>query len=96
MGPLDQLVKMIPGVKSSMLKNISVDDRSFVRVEAIINSMTIEERRRPQIIDGSRRKRIARGSGTSVQDINQLLKQFQMMQKMIKNMHKMKFKGLFN
>jgi signal recognition particle subunit SRP54 len=96
MGPLDQLVKMIPGVKSSMLKGISVDDHSFVKVEAMINSMTYEERRRPQIINGSRRRRIARGSGTTVQDINQLLKQFQMMQKMIKNMNRFKFKGLFN
>lgn len=96
MGPLDQLVKMIPGVKSSMLKGISTDDRSFVKVEAIINSMTPDERRRPQIIDGSRRKRIANGSGTSVQDINQLLKQFQMMQKMLKNMNKSKFRGIFN
>jgi len=96
MGPLDQLIQMIPGMKSSMLKGISVDDRSFVKVEAIINSMTPVERRRPQIIDGSRRKRIASGSGTTVQDINQLLKQFQMMQKMIKNMNKFNFKGLFN
>jgi len=96
MGPLDQLIKMIPGVKSSMMKNFSVDDKSFGRVEAIINSMTREERLKPNIIDGSRRKRIASGSGTSVQDVNQLLKQFQMMQKMIKNMNKYKFKGIFN
>ncbi|MBD3288814.1 signal recognition particle protein, partial [candidate division KSB1 bacterium] len=96
MGPLDQLVKMIPGVKSSMLKGVSADEKSLVTVEAIINSMTPDERRRPQIIDGSRRKRIARGSGTSVQDINQLLKQFQMMQKMLKNMNKSNFRGMFN
>lgn len=95
MGPLDQLIKMIPGIKSNMLKGMSVDDKSFVKIEAIINSMTPDERKRPQIIDGSRRKRIARGSGTTVQDINQLLKQFQMMQKMIKNMNRFKFKGLF-
>jgi signal recognition particle subunit SRP54 len=94
MGPLDQLIGMIPGVKSSMLKGLSVDDRSFVKIEAIINSMTKEERHRPQIIDGSRRKRISRGSGTSVQDINQLLKQFQMMQKMMKNINKIGFKGM--
>jgi len=94
MGPLDQLIGMIPGVKSSMLKGLNVDDRSFVKIEAIINSMTREERLRPQIIDGSRRRRIAQGSGTSVQDINQLLKQFQMMQKMMKNMTKISFKGL--
>lgn len=94
MGPLDQLMGMIPGIKSSMLKGLSVDDRSFVKIEAMINSMTREERQRPQIIDGSRRKRISRGSGTSVQDINQLLKQFQMMQKMMKNIGKLRFKGM--
>jgi len=94
MGPLDQLIGMIPGVKSSMLKGLSVDDRSFVKIEAMINSMTKEERQRPQVIDGSRRKRISRGSGTSVQDINQLLKQFQMMQKMMKNINKVGFKGM--
>jgi len=94
MGPLDQLMGMIPGMKSSMLKGLSVDDSSFVKIEAIINSMTRDERQRPQIIDGSRRKRISRGSGTSVQDINQLLKQFQMMQKMMKNIGKLKFKGI--
>ncbi|MBN1153723.1 signal recognition particle protein [candidate division KSB1 bacterium] len=97
MGPLDQLMKMIPGLKSSMLKGMSFDDRSFSKIEAIINSMTAEERRRPGIINGSRRKRIAGGSGTTVQDVNQLLKQFQMMQKMMKNMNKGKLKGfLFN
>jgi len=94
MGPLDQLIGMIPGIKTSMLKGLSVDDRSFVKIEAIINSMTKEERQRPQIIDGSRRKRISRGSGTTVQDINQLLKQFQMMQKMMKNINKVGFKGM--
>jgi signal recognition particle subunit SRP54 len=96
MGPIDQLVKMIPGVKNNMLKGLTVDDGAFVKIEAIINSMTHNERTRPNIIDGSRRRRIARGSGTSVQDINQLLKQFQMMQKMIKNMNRNKFKGIFN
>jgi len=94
MGPLDQLIGMIPGVKSSMLKEMTVDDRSFIKIEAIINSMTKEERQRPQIIDGSRRKRISRGSGTNVQDINQLLKQFQMMQKMMRNINKFGVKGI--
>jgi len=94
MGPIDQLMGMIPGVKSNMLKGLSVDDRSFVKIEAIINSMTQEERQRPQIVDGSRRKRISRGSGTTVQDINQLLKQFQMMQKMMKNINKVGFRGM--
>ncbi len=94
MGPLDQLISMIPGVKSSMLKGLTVDDQSFVKIEAIINSMTKEERQRPQIIDGSRRKRISRGSGTSVQDVNQLLKQFHMMQKMMKSINKFGVKGM--
>jgi signal recognition particle subunit SRP54 len=85
---------MIPGIKSSMLKGLNVDDQSFVKIEAIINSMTREERQRPHIIDGSRRKRISRGSGTRVQDINQLLKQFDMMQKMMKNINKFKLKGI--
>ncbi|MDW7682255.1 MAG: signal recognition particle protein, partial [bacterium] len=82
MGPLSQLVNMIPGAQSKMLKGIDVDEGAFVKIEAVINSMTPDERRRPHIIDGSRRKRISRGSGTSVQDVNQLLKQFKMMQKM--------------
>ena len=94
MGPLDQLMGMIPGAKSSMMKGLKVDDKSFVKIEAIINSMTPEERRRPQVINGSRRKRISKGSGTNVQDINQLLKQFQMMQKMMKNINKKGFKGM--
>jgi signal recognition particle subunit SRP54 len=96
MGPLDQLMGMIPGVKGSMLKGMRFDDSSFVRIEAIINSMTPDERRKPNIINGSRRKRIAKGSGTRVQEINQLLKQFQMMQKMMKNVNKFNFKGLLN
>ena len=94
MGPLDQLLGMIPGL-GKQLKNVQVDDRAFVRVEAIINSMTPEERRRPQIINGSRRLRIARGSGTRVQDVNQLLKQFNEMRKMFKRMKNKKFRGAF-
>jgi len=85
MGPLDQLVGMIPGVGKQM-KGLQVDEKALVRIEAIINSMTFEERRSPAIIGGSRRKRIADGSGTSVQDVNRLLKQFKMMQKMVKQM----------
>nr|HQU71135.1 signal recognition particle protein [Calditrichia bacterium] len=75
MGPLEQLLKMIPGM-GKQLKNIQVDDNAFVKVEAIINSMTVVERQKPEIINGSRRKRIASGSGTKVQDVNQLLRQF--------------------
>ncbi|NIS38998.1 signal recognition particle protein, partial [Candidatus Saccharibacteria bacterium] len=67
MGPLDQLLGMVPGL-GKQLKNVQVDDKAFVKVEAIINSMTPDERRKPEIINGSRRRRIAAGSGTRVQD----------------------------
>jgi len=93
MGPINQLIGMIPGAQSKMLKGLQVDDSAFVGMEAMINSMTPEERQRPQIIDGSRRRRISKGSGTRVQDINQLLKQFKMMQKMMKNVNKVGLKG---
>jgi signal recognition particle subunit SRP54 len=86
MGPLQDLLSMVPGLPNKTLKNINVDDRAFVKIEAIINSMTLEERHRPQIINGSRRKRIARGSGSAVQDVNRLLNQYEMMRKMIKSM----------
>jgi signal recognition particle subunit SRP54 len=84
MGSLSSLLGMIPGI-SSQIKNSQIDDKALVRVEAIINSMTISERGNPKILNGSRRKRIARGSGTSVQDVNRLLKQFEEMKKMMKN-----------
>ncbi len=99
MGPLDSILGMIPGLGGKALKGIQVDDKALVKVEAMINSMTSEERENPEIIDGSRRKRIARGSGTAVQDLNRLLKQFGMMQRMLKNINKMSLKkipgGLF-
>jgi len=85
MGPLDQLLQMIPGAGKA-LKGMQVDEDAFVHVEAIIRSMTFEERSRPQILNGSRRRRIARGSGTRVQEVNRLIKQFGMMQKMMKRM----------
>jgi signal recognition particle subunit SRP54 len=84
MGPIEHIIGMIPGIPKKVLKNIKVDERQFVEAEAMINSMTREERLHPHIIDGSRRKRIARGSGTKVQSVNQLLKQFQEMKKMMK------------
>jgi signal recognition particle subunit SRP54 len=100
MGPLDSILSMIPGLGGKVMKGLSIDEKAMVRVEAMIKSMTKEERLKPHIIDGSRRKRIALGSGTSVQDMNRLLKQFFMMQKMIKNLGKAdlsKFdKGLFS
>lgn len=94
MGPLQDLMKMIPGLGGKAMKGLAVDERALVYVEAIINSMTPDERRRPQIINGSRRKRIARGSGTSVQEVNKLLNQFQMMQKMVKKMSRTGMKGM--
>lgn len=93
MGPLDQLLGMIPGVGAN-LKGAKVDDKAFTRIEAIINSMTIRERQNPKILNGSRRKRIASGSGTKVQDVNQLLNQFNQMKKMIKSMKRMPFKKM--
>ncbi|MBN2416641.1 signal recognition particle protein [bacterium] len=92
MGPLSQLTGMIPGA-GSKLKGLQVDDGALVQVEAIINSMTREERQRPQILNGSRRKRIARGSGTSVQEVNRLLNQFRAMQKMVKQLGRAGGKG---
>ncbi len=87
MGPIGDLMSMIPGVKG--IKDVDIDEKRLTRIEGIINSMTLVERRRPQILDGSRRKRIARGSGTKVQDVNQLIKQFQSMRKMMKKFGKM-------
>ena len=92
MGPLDQLMKMIPGVSKAM-PDMQVDDNAFTHVEAIIYSMTKDERAKPHIINGSRRKRIAKGSGQSVQDVNKLIKQFNMMQKMMKKMSRMEKSG---
>ncbi|MEG8948106.1 signal recognition particle protein [Rosettibacter firmus] len=83
MGSLKSLLSLIPGVGSA-LKNADIDDKQLVKVEAIIQSMTKEERRNPKILNGSRRKRIARGSGNSIQDVNRLIKQFNQMQQMIK------------
>lgn len=94
MGPIEELMQMIPGMGGKAMKGLTVDEHALVRIEAIINSMTPAERRRPTMIDGSRRKRVARGSGTNVQEVNKLLKQFQMMQKMVKRMSKFGMKGL--
>src|SRR5499426_42684 len=87
MGPLESLIGMIPGMGSvKALAENKPDEKQMARVEAIIGSMTPEERRKQHIINGSRRKRIARGSGTSVEDVNRLLKQFVQMQKMLKSL----------
>jgi signal recognition particle subunit SRP54 len=85
MGSLSDILKMIPGMgKIRQLKDLEVDDREFVRIEAIINSMTPQERRQHGIINGSRRRRIAQGSGTRIQDVNSLLKNYTQMLKMLK------------
>jgi len=85
MGSMKDLVGMIPGAGKA-LKGVDIDDDAFIGIEAIINSMTPDERSTPAIINGSRKKRIAKGSGTSVQEVNQLLKQFNQMAKMMKMM----------
>ncbi|MCX7610650.1 MAG: signal recognition particle protein [Ignavibacterium sp.] len=92
MGPLSKILGMIPGL-GSQIKNADIDEKALIKVEAIINSMTKEERANPKILNGSRRKRIARGSGTSIQDVNRLIKQFYEMQKMVATLSK---KGFFN
>ncbi|WP_300410362.1 signal recognition particle protein [Lagierella sp.] len=84
MGPLEELLGMIPGVNSKALKGLSLDGKEIGKVEAMIKSMTLEERENPEIIDSSRRKRIARGSGVTVSELNKLLKQFKETRKMMK------------
>ena len=88
MGNIKDLMGMIPGM-GKMMKDVDIDDDSFKPIEAIIKSMTPQERENPDIINGSRRQRIATGSGTSIQQVNQLLKQFNEMRKMMKTMNKM-------
>jgi signal recognition particle subunit SRP54 len=95
MGPLGDLLGMIPGLgRHKQLKNLQVDEKELDHVVAIINSMTPEERRRYMIINGSRRKRIADGSGTSVQAVNRLLKNYGQMLKMMKKINKGGMRGL--
>lgn len=85
MGSLESILSMIPGM-GKQLKGVNIDDRAFVKVEAIINSMTMQERRNYVILSGSRKKRIAAGSGTSVADVNKIVKQHLTMKKMLKKM----------
>ena len=89
MGPLSQILDMVPGM-GRLVQDVSPEatDRQFKRIEAIILSMTPEERRKPRIIDGSRKKRIARGSGTTVPEVNALLNQFRQMQRMMRQLGK--------
>ncbi|MEW6046976.1 MAG: signal recognition particle protein [Bacillota bacterium] len=84
MGPLDQILAMIPGLRSRLPANVKVDEKELARIEAIIQSMTPAERRTPSIIDGSRRRRIAAGSGATVQDVNRLLKQYEEARRMLR------------
>ena len=88
MGNLEQIIGMMPGVKAGSLKDAQVDEAQMKRIEAIILSMTREERLRPETINGSRRKRIAKGSGTSVEEVNKLLRQFDQMKKLMKQFSK--------
>ncbi len=97
MGSITDIIKMIPGMSNNkQLKNLNVDENEIVRIEAIINSMTKIERRKHQIINGSRRKRIARGSGTTVQEVNRLLKNYAQVMKMMKKLTKGGMRGLGN
>jgi signal recognition particle subunit SRP54 len=95
MGSLTDLLGMIPGMnKLKQMKNLDVDEKEFVRIEAMINSMTPQERHQHNIINGSRRKRIAKGSGTTVQDVNRLLKNYAQVMKMMKKLNKGGMRGL--
>jgi len=90
MGPINQIVKMLPGLKGVPgLKNFKMDEKMVLRLKAIIQSMTVEERQNPSIIGGSRKSRIAEGSGTTTHDVNQLLKQFKETQKLMKQLGKL-------
>ena len=88
MGSLSDIAGMLPGM-SRQMRDVNIDDNAFTHIEAIILSMTPEERRHPSILNGSRRRRIARGSGTEVRDVNQLLKQFKDMKRMMKTVSRM-------
>jgi signal recognition particle subunit SRP54 len=94
MGPLTSLLKMMPGLAGHQLSQLKVDERELDRIQAIIQSMTPEERRKPEIIKGSRRLRIAKGSGTNVQQVNQLVKQFGQMRKLMRSLQKGKMPDL--
>jgi signal recognition particle subunit SRP54 len=92
MGNVKDLMGMIPGMGKAV-KDIDIDNDSFKPIEAVIKSMTAKERENPDIINGTRRKRIANGSGTSIQQVNNLLKQFDQMRKMMKKMNKLQGAG---
>ncbi len=93
MGPLSQVLSMLPGMNNKALQDVDLDEKKMARVEAIIKSMTRQERNEPSIINGSRRKRISAGSGTSIQEVNKLLKDFEEMKKLMKAMGDMNKHG---
>ncbi len=95
LGPLENIIKMLPGARKMGLNNINIDPKQLARVEAIILSMTPEERRKPEILKASRKQRIAKGSGTSVEEVNRLLKQFEQMKIMMKQFSNNNFKMPF-
>lgn len=86
LGPLENILKMLPQARSMGLNNVSIDPKEIAHIEAIVSSMTMEERRHPEILKASRKQRIAKGSGRSVEEVNRLLKQFEMMRDMMKKM----------
>ena len=85
LGPLENLIKMIPGAKKMGLTDVKINPKDIAHIEAIIKSMTPEERKNPSILKASRKIRIAKGSGRSVEEVNRLLKQFEEMKRMMKN-----------
>ncbi|MBQ8131351.1 MAG: signal recognition particle protein [Bacilli bacterium] len=95
LGPLENLIKLIPGAKKMGLTDVKIDPKQMAHIEAIVLSMTPKERRNPEIIKASRKTRIAKGSGTSVQEVNRLLQQFEQMKKMMKQMSSGNFKMPF-
>ena len=95
LGPLENLIKLLPGARKMGLNNISIDQKEFIKLESIISSMTIKERKNPNIIKASRKERIAKGSGVTVQDVNKLLTQFEQMKKMMQMMKNGNFKMPF-
>lgn len=95
LGPLENIIKMLPGARKMGLNNINIDPKQLARVEAIILSMTPEERRKPEILKASRKQRIAKGSGTTVEEVNRLLKQFEQMKIMMKQFSNNNFKMPF-
>ncbi|MBM3286529.1 MAG: signal recognition particle protein [Candidatus Eisenbacteria bacterium] len=94
MGPLEDLVRMIPGASKALVGGASLDERQIGKVEAILQSMTPRERERPETIDGSRRRRIAQGSGTVVQDVNRVLRDYQLMRRLLQQARKGKRRGM--